>query len=111
MVHVTGGGFYDNLPRVLPATVQANINFGSWDIEPVFHWLKEQGELSWPEMLQIFNTGIGYVLIVSEDICEEVMGRLDALHQKAWVIGKIERRQQDDSEQVHVNFPEESECK
>ncbi|GFM33738.1 phosphoribosylformylglycinamidine cyclo-ligase [Desulfovibrio subterraneus] len=111
MVHVTGGGFYDNLPRVLPATVQANINFGSWDIEPVFQWLKEQGELSWPEMLQIFNTGIGYVLIVSEDICEEVMGRLDALHQKAWVIGKIERRQQDDSEQVHVNFPEENECK
>ena len=111
MVHVTGGGCYDNLPRVLPATVQANINFGSWDIEPVFHWLKEQGELSWPEMLQIFNTGIGYVLIVSEDICEEVMGRLDALHQKAWVIGKIERRQQDDSEQVHVNFPEENECK
>ncbi|MFV0350148.1 MAG: phosphoribosylformylglycinamidine cyclo-ligase [Halodesulfovibrio sp.] len=111
MVHVTGGGFYDNLPRVLPASVQANINFGSWDIEPVFHWLKEQGELSWPEMLQIFNTGIGYVLIVSEDICEEVMGRLDALHQKAWVIGNIERRQQDDSEQVHVNFPEESECK
>ncbi|UZP68144.1 phosphoribosylformylglycinamidine cyclo-ligase [Desulfovibrio mangrovi] len=106
MVHVTGGGFYDNLPRVLPASVQANISFGSWDIEPVFHWLKEQGELSWPEMLQIFNTGIGYVLIVSADVCEEVMGRLEALHQNAWVIGTIERRQQDDSEQVHVNFPE-----
>lgn len=111
MVHVTGGGFYDNLPRVLPASVQTEIEFGSWDIDPVFHWLKEVGELSWPEMLQIFNTGIGYVLIVSPDVKEDVMSRLEALHQKAWVIGTVERRASDQAEQVVVNFPDENECK
>ncbi len=108
MVHVTGGGFYDNLPRVLPSAVQANITFGSWDVQPVFHWLKEQGNLSWPEMLQIFNTGIGYVLIVSPEVCEDVMSRLEALHQNAWVIGSIERRAHDEAEQVQVVFPEEN---
>lgn len=110
MVHVTGGGFYDNLPRVLPSTVQANITFGSWDIAPVFQWLKEQGNLSWPEMLQIFNTGIGYVLIVSQDIQEDVMARLEALNQPAWVIGSIERRAVEDAEQVQVVFPDACSC-
>lgn len=110
MVHVTGGGFYDNLPRVLPSTVQANITFGSWDIAPVFQWLKEQGNLSWPEMLQIFNTGIGYVLIVSQDIQEDVMARLEALNQPAWVIGSIERRAGEDAEQVQVVFPDACSC-
>ncbi|HIV65060.1 MAG TPA: phosphoribosylformylglycinamidine cyclo-ligase, partial [Candidatus Mailhella excrementigallinarum] len=61
MVHVTGGGFYDNIPRVLPQNVCARIDFGVWDMPPVFEWLKEQGRLSWPEMLQIFNCGIGYI--------------------------------------------------
>ncbi|WP_174408071.1 phosphoribosylformylglycinamidine cyclo-ligase [Desulfovibrio psychrotolerans] len=110
MVHVTGGGFYDNLPRVLPSTVQANIKFGSWDIAPVFQWLKEQDNLSWPEMLQIFNTGIGYVLIVSPDIQEDVMARLEALNQPAWVIGSIDRRAGEDVEQVQVAFPDECSC-
>ena len=62
MVHITGGGFYDNIPRVLPNSVTADIKFASWDVQPVFHWLREEGGLTWPEMLQIFNCGIGYVL-------------------------------------------------
>lgn len=104
MVHITGGGFYDNLPRVLPTSVEACINFGSWEIAPVFHWLKEQGNLSWPEMLQIFNSGIGYTLIVGEDVYEDVMARLEALGQKAWVIGSIAHRKDKEKEQVSVNF-------
>ena len=104
MVHVTGGGFYDNLPRVLPHSVETQIDFGAWEVAPVFHWLKQQGELTWPEMLQIFNCGIGYVLIVGQDVCEDVMARLDGLHQDAWVIGKIDRRKDEQGEQVVVNF-------
>ena len=104
MVHVTGGGFYDNIPRVLPSTVSASIDFGSWDVLPVFNWLKEQGNLSWPEMLQIFNCGIGYTLIVSADDKDEIMSRLDAMQQNAWVIGTVKKRTDSEAEQVEVVF-------
>lgn len=105
MAHITGGGFYDNLPRVLPKGVTAHIRFGSWPVTPVFLWLKNQGGLSWPEMLQIFNTGIGYVLIVKKDAAEDVMNRLSGLEVQGFVIGEIKPRVEDE-EQVQVRFPE-----
>jgi phosphoribosylformylglycinamidine cyclo-ligase len=105
MAHITGGGFFDNIPRALPGQVKAVINFGSWGIAPVFHWLQKQGGLSWPEMLQIFNCGIGYALIVSKENTEEVMGRIRALHLPAWIIGSIERfREGQDQERVEIHF-------
>ena len=104
MVHITGGGFYDNIPRVLPNSVTADIKFASWDVQPVFHWLREEGGLTWPEMLQIFNCGIGYVFIVPSEVAEEAMGRLEAMHKGAWVIGTIGRRQDKDEEQVKILF-------
>ena len=105
MAHITGGGFYDNLPRVLPASVTAHIRFGSWPVQPVFLWLKNQGQLSWPEMLQIFNTGIGYVLVVKRDAVNDVMDRLAAMDMPGYVIGEIKPRVED-QEQVQVHFPE-----
>lgn len=110
MVHITGGGFYDNLPRVLPQGVEAHIEFGAWNVAPVFQWLKEQGDLSWPEMLQIFNCGIGYVLIVSKEQAEDIMARLEALQQQAWVIGTVGRRSPDTDEQVVMSFPPDDGC-
>ena len=104
MAHITGGGFYDNIPRVLPKQVEADITFGSWDIPPVFHWLKEQAKLSWPEMLQIFNTGIGFVLILPEEKCEEAISRIRAFHLNAWKIGTIAKRKSEDTEQIQVSF-------
>ena len=104
MVHITGGGFYDNIPRVLPAQVLTEINFASWQVQPVFHWLREQGGLSWPEMLQIFNCGIGYILIVDPEMSEEIVNRLAATHLDAWVVGTVERRQNKEDEQVRVQF-------
>lgn len=106
MAHITGGGFYDNIPRAMPAQVKAIIDFGAWDIPPVFHWLKEQGDLSWPEMLQIFNCGIGYVIILPRESAEEVVRRLHALHFPAWVIGEIERCKDKDEEQVDIRIRE-----
>jgi phosphoribosylformylglycinamidine cyclo-ligase len=103
MAHITGGGFYDNLPRVLPKTVAAHVNFGSWPVPPVFQWLKEQGGLSWPEMLQIFNTGIGYALIVRKDAAQDVMDRLSGMDTSGFVLGDI-RPRVDDQEQVQVHF-------
>ena len=107
MVHVTGGGFYDNIPRILPKPVKAAINFGTWDIPPVFKWLKEEGKLSWPEMLQIFNCGIGFVLIVPADKAEETVSRIKACDCNAWRIGSIARIANPDDERVDISFPQE----
>lgn len=89
MVHITGGGFYDNISRVLPPSVIANIQFGSWDIPPIFYWLQKQGSLSWPEMLQIFNCGIGYVIIVPSEVVEQVISKCNSTKIDAWIIGSI----------------------
>lgn len=103
MAHITGGGFYDNIPRVLPAQVEARIQFGSWQMPPVFAWLKESGGLSWPEILQIFNGGIGYILVLPPDQAEEAVSRIQAFSLRAWPIGDIARRAAN-GEQVIVNF-------
>jgi len=104
MSHITGGGFYDNIPRILPAQTSAQIEFGSWPVPPVFNWLAAVGNLSWPEMLQIFNCGIGYVLIVEKESLDEVMDRLKALGQPAWQIGTVTHFKGDQEDQVSVSF-------
>jgi len=105
MVHVTGGGFYDNVPRVLPEDVTAKIDFGSWPMLPIFDWLQSQGDLSWPEMLQIFNCGIGYILICDANSADKAMEVLDARDDvDAYRIGEIVERKAA-SEQVEVLFP------
>jgi phosphoribosylformylglycinamidine cyclo-ligase len=105
MVHVTGGGFYDNVPRVLPEETSAKIEFGSWPMLPIFDWLKAQGELSWPEMLQIFNCGIGYILICDADTADKALEMLDSMDDiDAYRIGEIVKRKPA-SEQVEVLFP------
>lgn len=104
MSHITGGGFYDNIPRVLPAQVGAKINFQSWPMPAVFTWLAETGNLSWPEMLQIFNCGIGYVLIVDKDDTTDILDRLQAQGQPAWEIGEVERLKAGQEDRVIVTF-------
>ena len=103
MVHITGGGFYDNVNRILPKGVAAQIRFGSWHVLPVFDWLKDQGKLTWPEMLQIFNCGIGFMLVVAPENADDVVQRLKALHEYARVIGRIGIRKEG-AEQVEVLF-------
>ena len=103
MAHITGGGFYDNIPRVLPASVQAVIAFESWEIPPVFHWLKQTGKLTWPEMLQILNCGIGYILVVPPEIAEDVVLRVKAMDISVWILGNIAQRKGND-EQVQIVF-------
>ncbi len=105
MVHVTGGGFYDNIPRVLPENTAAKVEFGTWPMLPIFDWLQSQGELSWPEMLQIFNCGIGYILIVDADSAGKAMDILDARDDvDAYRIGEIVERKAA-NEQVEIRFP------
>lgn len=89
MVHVTGGGITDNLPRVLPEGLGAEINLNAWKIPPVFSYLQQGGNVTEPEMLRTFNCGMGFLVIVSKD---QEARALDAFHQameEPLVIGRI----------------------
>jgi phosphoribosylformylglycinamidine cyclo-ligase len=102
MVHVTGGGFYDNIPRILPHPVCACIDFNSWPKPPVFDWVRTQGGLSWPEMLQIFNCGVGFILMAERAAADEAIARLAPMNMEAWEIGEIRHR--GESGQVEICF-------
>jgi phosphoribosylformylglycinamidine cyclo-ligase len=71
-VHVTGGGFVENIPRVLPDDTSAEIRWGAWNVPPVFTFLQERGELPDDEMVRVFNNGIGMIVVVSADEAAEV---------------------------------------
>jgi phosphoribosylformylglycinamidine cyclo-ligase len=103
MAHITGGGFFDNIPRVLPRGVTAAIDFGSWSLPGVFRWAKSEGGLDWPEMLQIFNCGVGYVLVVDKESAEDVLARLEGMEVPAWKIGVV-RRQKKGEEPIVISY-------
>ena len=64
--HITGGGLVDNLPRILPAACDAMIDTSSWKVPPIFRLIQRGGDISREEMYQVFNMGIGMVLVVSK---------------------------------------------
>ncbi len=104
MIHVTGGGVYDNIPRIMHKGHVANIDFGSWEIPAVMHWVREQGDLSWEDMLQIFNCGIGYIVVVAPGDSEDVCSRLQGMGCPAWEIGRIQENRKKDGPRVSVEF-------
>jgi phosphoribosylformylglycinamidine cyclo-ligase len=95
MAHITGGGFRDNIPRILPRACQALIYRGSWEIPAIFHFLQEQGDISDDEMYHVFNNGIGFVLVVKAGEVQEILELLRAMGQKAYRIGEIVPREDD----------------
>jgi phosphoribosylformylglycinamidine cyclo-ligase len=92
MAHITGGGLLENLPRVLPQGCRARIRRNSWQMPPIFHLIRDLGKVEDAEMQRTFNCGIGMVLVVPAKDVEEVLVRLKALGEKAWVIGEIADR-------------------
>ncbi len=92
MAHITGGGIPENLPRVLPQGCQAVIERKSWEEPPIFGLLRRIGEVEDGEMLRTFNCGIGLAVVIPAKDLDEVMNRLSALGQKAWVIGEVRER-------------------
>lgn len=92
LVHITGGGFFENIPRILPTPCCAIIQNNSWDIPPIFQVIQEMGKVEQQEMFRVFNMGIGMIVIVSEKELQGVMEFLEVLGEKAFVIGNIEMR-------------------
>ncbi|MDR1731422.1 MAG: phosphoribosylformylglycinamidine cyclo-ligase [Synergistaceae bacterium] len=89
MVHVTGGGFYDNIPRVLPEGVAVRIYRDSWEILPIFSLLQQWGNVAEPEMFRTFNMGIGLILIVSPDCAPTLFAKLKAGGEAPQTIGAV----------------------
>ncbi|MDA8417617.1 MAG: phosphoribosylformylglycinamidine cyclo-ligase [Desulfobacteraceae bacterium] len=89
LAHITGGGFIDNIPRVLPAGCKAVIREGSWQRPPVFNFLEDKGRVSRAEMFRTFNCGIGMVLIVKAKETDDILEYLLALGETPWVMGEI----------------------
>ncbi|MEN6411651.1 MAG: phosphoribosylformylglycinamidine cyclo-ligase [Veillonellales bacterium] len=95
MVHITGGGFYDNIPRILPEHCRAEVDTSSWPMLPVFGLLQEWGQVPWPEMYRTFNMGIGMILVLPPSQAEAVQQDLAARGEKSYVIGKINAGKQE----------------
>jgi phosphoribosylformylglycinamidine cyclo-ligase len=91
MAHITGGGFQDNIPRVLPKVVNAEIDRSSWEVPTIFRFIQNQGKVSRDEMYRVFNMGIGYVCIIPKNQMEKATNILKAQHQQYSVIGVIRK--------------------
>lgn len=89
MVHVTGGGFIENIPRVLPKDLNVQIELGSWPILPIFELIQREGNICFFEMFRTFNMGIGFTLVVSKTQAELAMRELSNLGEEAYLIGKV----------------------
>ncbi len=86
--HLTGGGFLENIPRILPVGLGAYIHIGSWPVPPIFRLVQERGQISDDEMHRVFNMGIGMVAIVSP---QDVSAVQSAIAEPTWVVGEIVR--------------------
>jgi phosphoribosylformylglycinamidine cyclo-ligase len=87
--HITGGGITENLPRVLPAGLNANIDLSSWAFPDIFLWLQEQGNVSQADMLTTFNCGIGMIVCVAPEDEKATLETLQSLGETVFVIGEL----------------------
>ena len=90
IAHLTGGGFWENIPRVLPDNTKAVIDEKSWEWQPVFKWLQEKGNIDSYEMYRTFNCGVGMVIALPQADVEKALNLLRQAGENAWLIGKIE---------------------
>ncbi|KGR91010.1 phosphoribosylaminoimidazole synthetase [Ureibacillus massiliensis 4400831 = CIP 108448 = CCUG 49529] len=89
MAHITGGGFYENLPRMMPAGLATEIEMGSWPVLRIFEFLKEKGNLADKELYNVFNMGIGYVLSVPASEADKITAIAKKHGEKAYKIGRV----------------------
>lgn len=94
MAHITGGGFIDNIPRILPPDTGVDIEKGTWHIHEIFNLLQQKGNITEIEMYRTFNMGIGMVMVVSPYIAEEIEQSLQLLGEEAFRIGRIVKRKE-----------------
>ena len=98
IVHITGGGIDENIIRVIPEACKAIVRKDTWEIPPIFKILQKEGSVSDSEMQRTFNNGIGMVIVVPDASAQEVMDRLEAMNEKAYFIGEVESRENNETQ-------------
>lgn len=101
IVHITGGGFYENIPRILPEGTAVSINVGTWEIPKIFSYIEKCGNIDRREMFSTYNMGVGMMMVVDEKDADAVVAVLTEAGEKASIIGEII---QDNGEKVVVNY-------
>lgn len=91
LVHVTGGGFHDNIPRVIPEGLQAEVNAESWKVPKIFSFIQQAGNVSDYDMFRTFNMGIGMILVVNPEDSQAIAERFQSLGEDAYVIGTVQQ--------------------
>jgi phosphoribosylformylglycinamidine cyclo-ligase len=95
IAHITGGGIFENLDRILPPSIGVTIDRGSWPVPPVFTWLQQLGDVEDAEMYRVFNMGVGLALVVSPYYAESIQQQLTKCGLASWIIGRaVEGNQQ-----------------
>jgi phosphoribosylformylglycinamidine cyclo-ligase len=101
IVHITGGGFYENIPRILPEGTAVSINVGSWDVPPIFPYIKKCGNIDRKEMFSTFNMGVGMMMVVDAADADAAVAALKGAGENASVIGEIVEMK---DEKVIINY-------
>jgi phosphoribosylformylglycinamidine cyclo-ligase len=96
IAHITGGGISDNLVRVVPQACNILIRKESWDVPPIFSFLQQAGNISEKEMARAFNMGLGMIIVVPDNAVLDVLQRVEAMNDRAFVIGEIRDRRETD---------------
>lgn len=89
LAHITGGGIIENLPRVLPANMEALIDKSTWKFPPIFNWLQNAGNIAQSEMWRTFNCGVGMIICVAQEVEDAALNRLRELGEQPWKIGTL----------------------
>ena len=100
LVHITGGGLLENIPRVLPAGLGVNLNASAWDLLPVFKWLRQAGKLSDDDLARTFNCGLGMVLIVSPAQAAAARHAMANAGEEVYTIGEVVKQNGDEIVQI-----------
>lgn len=98
LAHITGGGIDENIIRIIPDACKVIVKRESWEIPPVFQFLQQAGNVTDEEMHRTFNNGIGMIAVVPEAATQDVMDRLSAMDEKAFLIGEVAAREKSDSQ-------------
>jgi phosphoribosylformylglycinamidine cyclo-ligase len=101
LAHITGGGIVNNTLRIIPQACGIALIRGGWEKLPIFEFLQKAGNVEEQEMMRVFNNGIGLVAVVPETAVQDVLARLGAMKEKAYVIGEIFERSLPDGSRFH----------
>jgi len=100
LVHITGGGLVENIPRVLGENLTAVLDASSWTMPPLFTWLQQHGGVADSEMHRVFNCGIGMTVIVAKENAEAAIAQLQAAGETVYRIGEIRAREEGQAQTV-----------